>query len=345
MKFNMQAVQPPLSNWSIRLMPGLCIGLLLCFNACKQKNGEKKPQAKDSLSLFTSAIARDSADAAAWYARSDFYYRSKQAKESYTDLQRALGIRPDNAKYLFRLGELAFVLNRTRESRDAFLKSSKLEKSASTYFKLAELHYYVKEYKLALAFLDSSQSLQVSNPEAYFLRGMIYRENRDTTRSVEAFMRCVGLNDKHSDASMQLGLIFSAKKDPLAVTYFGRVLEINPSSKEALYARGSFFQNCDSTALAEKDFSNLLLIDSTFYPAYYNLGYMSFNQKDFRRATTFFSRAVKAKPNYADAVYMRGLAFENLGEYAKAIRDYTETIRIDRGHYLASEGLKRVQRK
>jgi tetratricopeptide (TPR) repeat protein len=90
----------------------------------------------------------------------------------------------------------------------------------------------------------------------------------------------------------------------------------------------------------------LLQVDTANYFTYYNLGYISFNvEKDYRKATVMFSKALKFNPAYAEAYYMRGLSFEQLGEFAKSIRDYTEAIKIAPGYELAVVGLDRVERK
>ena len=90
----------------------------------------------------------------------------------------------------------------------------------------------------------------------------------------------------------------------------------------------------------------LLQIDSTNYFTYYNLGYISYNmEKDYRKATVQFTKAIDFNPAYAEAYYMRGLSFEQLGEFAKSIRDYTQSLRIAPGYELAAQGLVRVERQ
>lgn len=58
-----------------------------------------------------------------------------------------------------------------------------------------------------------------------------------------------------------------------------------------------------------------------------------------------FSKAIDYNPAYAEAFYMRGLSFEQLGEYPKSIRDYNESLRIAPGFELSQNGLKRVEKK
>jgi tetratricopeptide (TPR) repeat protein len=47
------------------------------------------------------------------------------------------------------------------------------------------------------------------------------------------------------------------------------------------------------------------------------------------------SKAIDLNPKEADAYYLRGTAYESIGDVKRAIRDYTEAIVLNPRHYMA----------
>ena len=53
------------------------------------------------------------------------------------------------------------------------------------------------------------------------------------------------------------------------------------------------------------------------------------NQDNYAKAIADYTEAIRLDPRDAKAYYSRGLAYDNKGDYDKAIADYTEAIRLD----------------
>lgn len=49
---------------------------------------------------------------------------------------------------------------------------------------------------------------------------------------------------------------------------------------------------------------------------------------DAEKALEYLSNAIKLQPNFADAYNLRGNAYQNLGQYQRAIEDYNEALRL-----------------
>jgi tetratricopeptide (TPR) repeat protein len=324
-------------------------GAILLFSC----NGPERPKEEnaeslvDSLAALNQSIAKDSLNAGLYAQRGAYFLKRKDAPKAYLDYKKALSLDSLNEAILYDYAEVAFLVNRTRESRDAFLKCTEINpKNPDPFLRLAELHYYVREYLKALGYLDQAQLVKEKFPRAYFLRGMIYKEGGDTARAFEAFRKAIETDQEFYDAFMQLGLLHSARKEPIALQYFDNVLNLDAKSTEALYGKAWFFQQIDSVRQAEKWYNAILLIDSVNLNTLFNMGYLAYYfHKDFRTATVYFAKCIKYRPNDADAYYMRGLSFEQLGEYRKSNRDYLEAVRIDPGYKEAFDGIKRIERK
>jgi tetratricopeptide (TPR) repeat protein len=60
----------------------------------------------------------------------------------------------------------------------------------------------------------------------------------------------------------------------------------------------------------------------------FNQGLIAIDKKDFAVATTWFTEAIRLKPDDARAYGGRAFAYANSGDHDKAIADYTEAIRL-----------------
>ena len=314
--------------------------------------GEKKPEEEtkvvvDSLAALNRSIAKDSLNAGLFAQRGAYFLKHKKVAQSYQDYKKAVSLDSLNESILYDFGSVAFLVNRSRESRDAFLKCAEINpKNPDPFLRLAELHYYVKEYVKALQFLDKAQLVKEKFPRAYFLRGMIYKEGGDTARAFEAFRKAIETDQEFYDAYMQLGLLHSARKEPIALQYFDNALNLDAKSTEALYGKAWFFQQMDSVRQAEQWYNAILLIDSINLNSLFNMGYLAYYaHKDYRTATVYFAKCIQYRPEDADSWYMRGLSFEQLGEYRKSNRDYMEALRIDPGYKEAFDGIKRIEKR
>jgi tetratricopeptide (TPR) repeat protein len=62
---------------------------------------------------------------------------------------------------------------------------------------------------------------------------------------------------------------------------------------------------------------------------HYNNGAKYYEQKEYEKAVSEFSKAIELNPNYANAYTSRGYAYDKMGNYEKAIADYIQAIKID----------------
>ena len=64
---------------------------------------------------------------------------------------------------------------------------------------------------------------------------------------------------------------------------------------------------------------------------YYKSAMIKFVSQRYEEAVQDFSKAIKTKPDYVDAYFNRGIAYEQLGMIDKAVKDYSKVIKIKPG--------------
>ena len=71
---------------------------------------------------------------------------------------------------------------------------------------------------------------------------------------------------------------------------------------------------------------------------FYNRGIEWSNKHDYAHAITDYTEAIRLNPQLAQAFNNRGIAYDNLNDYARAIADYSEAIRLNPKYALALYG-------
>ena len=65
--------------------------------------------------------------------------------------------------------------------------------------------------------------------------------------------------------------------------------------------------------------------------AYYTRGVVYQSKGDYARAMTDYNEAIRLNPGFANAYYNRGIAYHAKGDYDPAIADFSEAIRLSPG--------------
>ncbi len=108
-----------------------------------------------------------------------------------------------------------------------------------------------------------------------------------------------------------------------------------PRSSEFYYQQGlSEYKNKDYNK-AITDYSEAIRLNPSYTLAYNNRGKAYSALKQYDKAISDCNDAIRIDPNHAKAYNTRGIAYSDLKQYHKAISDYNDAIRIDPNFALA----------
>ena len=114
-----------------------------------------------------------------------------------------------------------------------------------------------------------------------------------------------------------------------AIAYYDKVLELDKDFERAYVQRAyckSMLQQYES---AIEDYKIALKLNPNDAITYFNMGCMIFKLDNKTTDTSYFDKAISMdSDNMAEAYLFRGTIHENIGEYQKAVEDYTNTIRL-----------------
>jgi tetratricopeptide (TPR) repeat protein len=344
------------SHFFIRLR-AFCLramAVLFFFSSCSAPEKEEPAEqghkvireAPKDIAEITLKIEKHPESPFLYNDRAKAWIKHKNIEEAVADVNRALALDSTISEVLMTKGDILFM---TKKVRDAIAVYESIILNEPKYIdaqmKLAEIYLYIQDYKKSIDYLDNVLRINVHHPKAYFLKGMNFKEAGDTAKAISSFQTTVEQDPEYYDAFMQLGLLFSEKKDPLAVEYFNAASRILPHSTEAFYARAMFHQETGEYDKAIFDYSIIIrMIDPNFKHAHFNTGYIYLlNKKDYKKAAKSFSDAIKCDTAYVEAWYNRGLAFENLKDFKSARENYEKALQINPGYELAEKALKSLK--
>lgn len=328
------------------------LSILSFLSGCNLKKSEEKNQPAPPASEYdqipliqnlTKKIAEDAGEPDLYYERGAAYYQLGNYANALADVTQALRLDSANAGYYELLGEIYFSKQEYTRAVTALERGRKIApEDVDLMMQLAKYNLYVGERQKSIQLLDEVLKKNMFNADAYFLKGMIFKEIGDTAKSVSNFQTAVEQNPQYYNAYMQLGLLLSKKKDRLALDYFNNALKLDSSSYEVRYGIAMYYQEIKDYPKALQLYREMILDFPQDKDAYYNSGYIYFQLDSFGKADRNFERALGVEPTYADAYYMRGLCAEARKDFKSARYFYQQTLNLKPEHALASEGIKRL---
>ncbi len=161
---------------------------------------------------------------------------------------------------------------------------------------LGLIHCRRGDYSRAVHAYLRALEISPNEPVIYYHLGLAYRKQGKTEQAIEAYRKAISLDEKFALAYNDLAVLYEELGEyDRAIELYRRAVEVGEKSEAA--------------ALAGT-----------------NLGVALIRKGDLEGAVEALSAALAVKPGLADALYDRGVAFQQLGQLAEAERDYRAAL-------------------
>ena len=314
------------------------------------KTEDKGKSGQDTLTMLLKAldekIVNHPSDPELYQQRSKYYLLDHQEQKAFDDITKAISLAPDKPSLYIILSDVYLGMGKPDNCNEALLKAISLDpRNNPALVRLAKLSLIIKDYKSTFEYVKRALEVEPDNPQVYFTRALAFLEKGDTVKAAEDLKRTIDQDQGFYDAYIELGELYSMRKDPITADYLKTAIRLRPDSKEALYMLGMFYQETGVYDKAIETYATLAKVDTTFKDAPYNTGYIYLVYLgDFAKAAAFFTEALKKDPGYAEAFYNRGYAYELSGNYEKAYQDYKRVLVLKTNYPKAIEGLNRIDK-
>jgi tetratricopeptide (TPR) repeat protein len=296
------------------------------------------------LKTLNAEIVKSPSDAALYNKRARIYISIKQFDLAEGDVKRALNIDSSKAEYYITKVDLAYANNKTREAKD-ILESTikKFPENVEALLKMAELYYIVKQHQTAIDYINKALKIDENMARAYHLKGTVYAESGDTAKAISSLITATEQDNKYFEAFYDIGVLYAAAKNPLALQYYDNALRIRLNEPRVLYAKAKFFQNAKKIDEAMRIYDIILQVDKTDAQVYYNLGFIYlYEKKDNNKAIEYFSKAIEYNGSFTAAYYARGYTYAQLKDKDNAKADYNMCLQLTPNYEGAIQGLNEL---
>ena len=331
------------------------VSFFVAFAGCQNKKQvvSENPEtvvidsAQSDLDRLDAKVAQDPTQISPYLKRAVFFAKIEMPNEALKDINSALSLNEDDPEIYASLSEVYMYDGKMQRSLDALKKAIILAPNEARYsVMMARLYLTMSDYKQTFNALREGLSKDPDNSEAFFISGLAHEEMGDTIQAIENYQLAVARKQDYYDALKQLGIIYSIKKDRLAIDYLRNAATLKPASPEPLYVLGMFYQENDDPDKALSVYEEILIIQPDYFLAHYNKGYVFLVFKeDFASAIESFTKAIELDNENVDALYNRALAYEISGSLEEARTEYGKILRMQVNDDRAIQGLNRLDAK
>jgi tetratricopeptide (TPR) repeat protein len=330
-------------------LPGLILWLvLLTIASCKQNSADKNPGDKDDslLIAINASIEKDTKNPDLYLKRAQYYLDQERVNDALLDVTKTLELDPKSVKAYLVLSSANILLGKPQPALDALNQAVSISPDhIEAHLKKAQLYLVMKDYNNCAGSVQKVLELDPYNSDAFYIKGVVLDENKQTEKAILAFQSAVLYNPRHFDALMQLGYAYTSTNPSMAMDYFRNVLKIDSTNHEALYNLGMLYQENDQPVKALETYAIMIRNNPHDKLALYNSGYVNlvYLQK-YDIGSSFFTRAISVDSAYADAWFNRGYCHELTGEYKLARENYAKVLILRENDTKAVEALNRLDK-
>src|SRR5436190_8814225 len=313
--------------------------LLSCDNSKQDAQSEKELKTSDSLSIrlnppelkaVNAELLSKPNDADLYNKRARVYLSLREFKEAENDTRRAIKLDSVQVKYYMTLVDVYYAQNSTRQAKELLENTvKKFPENTDALLKLAELYFLVRKYQEGIDHVNKALRIDENLAKAYFIKGSIYRESGDTAKAISSLETAIEQDSKMTDAHYDLGVIYAARKNPIALQYYENVLRIDPKHATAKFARAKLLQDLGKIDEAIHEYELIVASNNQCDICYYNLGAVYlYYKKDKDKALKFFTNAIETNRNYIQAYLARGYTYSLMNNKTAARADYNMCLQL-----------------
>jgi tetratricopeptide (TPR) repeat protein len=300
----------------------------------------------DSLAFINSLIRKDPGNLDLYIRRARFQMFQKDYTSALADVDRVLAIDSNKAEYLLAGADINFFMGRVKRTQELLTRSVEVNpENMDCKLRLAQLNHYLTLYDEEMKLLDDVLRQDIHNAQAYFMKGMLFKEKGDTNRAISSMQTAVEQDPDYYNAYIQLGILHAARKNPLAESYYLNAIKVSPASEEAAYNLAMYYQEMEMWNRSIETYTSLLKMNPHHFDAHFNLGIIhavKLNMTD--QGMAYFDQAIGDNSKEPRGYYGRGYCFEKKGDINNARADYQMALRVDSTYTNAAMALSKLDK-
>lgn len=332
--------------------------LILGIYACSNSSKDQKVSSTDVhdikeanvggndpyLDSLTAWIFEHPKDTKALNLRAEAYIEKKNLKYALADAQTALALDSLSPTNWNTWGKVNMIFNKTRISRDSWVKCIQIDpQSMDCRINLARLYTTVGEYELSEKVLMDAKAINPQEPRIYLIQATnLLSLQQDTVNAIRMAQKAIDVDPEFWEAIDMVAVLYAGKKDPLAVSYYQRLLQIDSTRSDIYYKLGFYYMQTEQWNEAIEAYLKSSELNTNDPEPLFSLGYVHMQLGDYRNAINYFSGAISIREINHRAYYGRGYAYQKLGDVTKAEADYRKALEYNPQHKPSQQAYKEL---
>ena len=212
--------------------------------------------------------------------------------------------------------------------------------------RLSEAYIQNGMSKRAMEQYDNMLKTDSSNFEAWYEKGILLAEMKDTAGAIHAFERSYAIQPLTLNG-LPLANLYAEGKNPNALVICDELISKDSSgeSLDPIFIKGIYYSNISQHKLAIEQFEECIRKDWKFVDAYIEKGILLFDMKNMDEALQTFKLASTIAPRNADSYYWQGRCYESIGKKEEAMDNYIRAYSLDRSFKEARQHIDNLQKK
>jgi tetratricopeptide (TPR) repeat protein len=278
------------------------------------------------------AIELDEKYAPALMARGKLKENAGRYEEALVDFKSAIETDDTLAEAYSRRGRLlARIYARYRKAVIDFARAAELKpRNASYALDLGVARLRVGDFWKSVESLDRSLLLKAPEPIALRYRAEAYYGLGDVAQAAKDIEKSIQQDPNSSESFTALGQFrMRSRLYPQAITDLDQAISLDRSNGAAYRYRGQAYAGLGEYRKAIRDFQKAVKYERIPLHALALLCHAERLAKREKSAIDSCNRALRIDEQHAPALLQRGLAFMQLGDYARSVRDLDDALRLD----------------
>ncbi len=317
-----------------------------CSSSGDKSTNDNKPLSP--IDSITSLIKNGKKDANLFYQRGKLYFKNNKVDDAINDLTIAIKIDSTKPEYFIDLSQYYLLNAHSEKTRDVLKRAEKnFPDNISVLMELGKLYLYVSDFDKSKEYFNHILELDNYNGMAYYYKGIIAKEENKPKTLRKFMQKTIQYLPDFYDGYFALGLSYVNDTDSLAIQYLNTAIRLKPSSSEAYYAKGMYYQNSGNPLKAVRQYEFILdSLDSNNIDARYNIGYLLLTETNkYKESEPYFNKVLSLDSSRLDALYNLGLAKELQKDFSSARKFYTEVLKKNPDFDLAIKAMNRLDKK
>jgi tetratricopeptide (TPR) repeat protein len=292
------------------------------FNLIRAYFEDKRPQ--EALRLATELSAQNKNDVQVQFTLGLLLASEKQYKPAQLELAQADALQPGTFEILYNLGQAYLRDGQYSEAELALDRALKLKPdSVDTLYLLAQVDSNQSRPLDALDLLVRAHKIAPENTDVIFLMARVSMSQNYFEDAIPLLESALATAPQRSDLRAALGeSYFMAGKVDKAIEEFQKLIQADPSARSYVFL-GISYRHLGRFDEAKQYFQQGLKLDPHNSACLFNLGFIAERQGDTAGAEALFQQALRANPDYADAL----LELANLRIIAKKYPEAAQLLR------------------